>query len=55
MARARADLRRVEENWARAFAATLASLPEEQRTALMAALPALEALGAALQRAPQSG
>lgn len=49
-ARARADLRRVEDNWAAAFAATLAALPEEQRAALVAALPALEALGSALQK-----
>ncbi|MCC2274348.1 MarR family winged helix-turn-helix transcriptional regulator [Streptomyces sp. ET3-23] len=53
-ATARADLSRVEENWARTFAATLTALPAEQRAALMAALPALEALGAALQRSPQS-
>ncbi|WP_369355132.1 MarR family winged helix-turn-helix transcriptional regulator [Streptomyces sp. cg2] len=47
-ARAVADLRRIEENWARVFADTLETLTEDQRTTLIAALPALRALGEAL-------
>ncbi|MFH8789192.1 hypothetical protein [Streptomyces roseoverticillatus] len=54
-AKAVADLRRVEENWAQSFAATPAALSEEQRNALVAALPALQALGTALKESSWEG
>lgn len=49
-AQAKADLRRIEDHWARIFAATLTTLPQDQLNALMAALPALETLGTALKQ-----
>ncbi|MFJ9619721.1 MarR family winged helix-turn-helix transcriptional regulator [Streptomyces noursei] len=44
-----ADLRMIERNWAESFADTLATLTDDQRAALTAALPALRALAAAGQ------
>ncbi|WKV71870.1 MarR family transcriptional regulator [Streptomyces sp. PCS3-D2] len=45
---AMADLRRIEEHWAEIFAGALARLTDDQSAALHAALPALRALGNAL-------
>lgn len=47
-----ADLRMSEQNWAESFADTLATLTDDQRAALTAALPALRALTAAGQETP---
>ncbi|MFK0295440.1 MarR family winged helix-turn-helix transcriptional regulator [Streptomyces sp. NPDC090442] len=48
-AQATADLRRIEQHWAQTLATHLARLTGDQRAALHAAIPALQALSDALK------